>query len=127
MIEKINLSADGKTIEAGFRLAKTLESAEQVEVLLTEAVESHPSRFLPNLGSFFLTSVGIIILAWIGLLTWYDMTAWGKGVALIFFGSRTGEAVSLGIGMKVIYHFLIGLASLLIGLLTFLRRRRSKM
>lgn len=127
IIEKIDLSADGETIEANFRLLEAIEPEKQVSVLLTEAVKSHPSRLLPNLGSFFLISVGTIILAWISWLTWYDMTMWGKDIAIIFFGSRTGEAPSLGIGMKVIYYFLIGSASLLTGLLTFLRRRRSKM
>jgi len=51
------------------------------------------------------------------------MTTLGKDIDLTFFGSRTGEALSLGIGMKVIYWFLIGLALLLLG---FLLRRRSK-
>ena len=83
----------------------------------------HLSRLLPNLPGFFLVASGSIILSWVGQLTWYDMTAWGKDIALIFFGSRTGENISLGIGMKVIYYFLIGLALLLSGLLTFLRTR----
>lgn len=126
IIENIDLSADGETIEANFRLLEAIESEEQIKVLLTEAVKSHASRLLPNLGCFFLISVGTIILAWMSWLTWYDMTTWGKDVAIIFFGSRTGEAPSLGIDMKVIHYFLIGSASLLTGLLIFLRRR-SKM
>lgn len=81
------------------------------------------SYLLPNVAGLFLAASGSIILAWVGLLTWYDMTSWGKDIALIFFGSRTGEAISLGIGMKVIYYFLVGLALLLSGLPTFLRRR----
>ena len=127
VIEKIDISADGETIEANFLLLEAIKSDEQINVLLTEGVKSHASRLLPNLGSFFLMSVGTIILAWISWLTWYDMTTWGKDIAIIFFGSRTGEAPSLGIGMKVIYYFLIGSTSLLTGLLTFIRRRRSKM
>jgi len=81
------------------------------------------SRLLPNLPSLFLAAFGSIILAWVGYLTWYDMTWWSKDIALIFFGSRTGEHISLGIGMKVIHYLLIGLALLLSGLLTFLRKR----
>jgi len=80
-------------------------------------------RRLLNLAGLFLAASGSIILAWVLWLTWYDMTSWGKGIALIFFGSRTGEAISLGIGMKVIYYFLIGLTLLLSGLVTSLRRR----
>ena len=80
-------------------------------------------RLLPNLAGLFLVAFGSITLAWVGQLTWYDMTTWGKDIALIFFGSRTGENISLGIGMKVIHYFLIGLTLLLLGLATLLRRR----
>ncbi len=75
------------------------------------------------LPSLFLAALGSIILVWIGWLACYDMTMWGKDIAFIFFGSRTGEAISLGIGMRLMYYFLLGLVLLLFGLLTFLRRR----
>jgi len=81
------------------------------------------SHLLLNVAGLFLVASGLIILAWIGWLTWQDMTSLGKDIALIFFGSRTGEVISLGIGMKVIHYFLISLALLLSGLITFLRRR----
>ena len=81
------------------------------------------SHLLPNVAGLFLAASGSIILAWVGWLTWYDMTSWGKNIALVFFESRTDEAISLGIGMKIIHYFLISLALLLSGLLTFLRRR----
>jgi len=83
------------------------------------------SHLLPNVAGLFLAASGSIILAWVGWLTWYDMTSWGKDISLIFFESRTGEAISLGIGMRVIHYFLISLALLLSGLLTFLRRRNK--
>ena len=83
----------------------------------------HLSRLLPNLAGLFLAAFGSITLAWVGQLTWYDMTTWSKDVALVFFGSRTGEAISLGIDMKVIHYFLIGLALFISGLLILLRRR----
>jgi len=81
------------------------------------------SHLLPNVAGLFLAASGSIILVWVGWLTWYDMTSWGKDILLIFFGSRTGEAISLGIGMKVIHYFLISLTLLLSGLLPFLKRR----
>ena len=127
IIEETEVPEDGKTIEANFRLLETIESEVPIEELLAEAIELKLSRarmrLLLNLAGLFLTAFGSITLAWVGQLTWYDMTAWGKDIGLIFFGSRTGEAISLGIGMKVIYYFLIGLALLLSGLLTFLRRQ----
>jgi hypothetical protein len=127
IIEKIAVSKDGETIETSFRLLETPVSEEQAEALLEEAIELYLTRrILSNLAGLLLTAFGSIILAWVGWVTWYDMTMWGKDIALIFFESRTGEAISLGIGMKVIHHFLIGLALLLSGLITFLRRRRSE-
>jgi hypothetical protein len=82
-----------------------------------------PSRLLPNLACIFLIVFGAITLAWVGWLTWVDITVWGKDIPLIFFGSRAGESISLGVGMKVIYYFLMGLTLLLSGALAFLRVR----
>jgi hypothetical protein len=127
IIEKTEASEDGETIEATFRLLETTESEEKTEALLEEAIELYLRRRpFSNLASLSLTAFGSIILAWVVWLTWYDMTLWSKNIALIFFGSRTGEAISLGIGVKVIHYFLIGVALLMSGLITFLRRRRSK-
>ena len=80
-----------------------------------------------NVVGLVLTALGSIILAWVGWLTWHDVTVWSKDLTLIFFESRTGEAISLGIDMKVIHYFLTGLALFFLGLLTFLRRRSKVM
>jgi len=98
---------------------KNLMESNQVEV----TVWTRMRRLLPNLAGLFLAALGAITLAWVGQLIWHDVTVWGKDITLIFFGSRTGENISLGIGMKVIYYFLIGLTFLLLGLVTLLRRR----
>ncbi len=92
----------------------------------TESVESHTRirRLLPNLASLSLIASGSIILLWVGWLTWYDITTWGKDIAFIFFGSRTSEAIGLGIGMIVLDYFLIGLTLPLAGYIIFLRRHR---
>jgi hypothetical protein len=127
IIEKIEVSKDGKTIKANFQLLETPKFEEQTEALLEEATELYLNHhLLSNLASLFLTAFGSIILAWIGWITWYDVTMWDKDVFLVFFGSRTGEPISLGIDMKLIHIFLIGLATLISGLLIFLRRRRSE-
>jgi flagellar protein FlaI len=65
-------------------------------------------------------AIGAVILIWVGWLTWYDTTIWNKDVPLIFFGSRGGEATSLGIGMKVIHYFAIGLVLFIPISLTFI-------
>ena len=84
------------------------------------------SHLLTNLAGLFLIAFGSITLVWVNHLTWHDITVWGKDIPLIFFGSRTGENISLGIGMKVIHYLLIGLSLLLPGLVIFLRRRLRK-
>ena len=73
----------------------------------------------------FLSLVGsaALVLAWVGWLTWIDITVWNKDISTIFFGSRTGEAISLGIGMTVIYYFSIGMLLLATGVVLFLRKR----
>ena len=80
---------------------------------------------LQILASWSLAVLGSLIVAWVGWSIWYDAATWGKDVALILLGSRTGEAISLGIGMKVLDYFLVGLILILSGLLMFLRRRNS--
>jgi len=141
VIEKIELSADGKTIEVYYRILGTFPSEEQTAVASIEVSPAefsaelvplvpvkptgrHPGYLLNNLIGFVLIALGLYTLAWVGWLTWYDITTWSKSLALIFFGSRTGEAISLGIGMKVIHYFLIGLVLLLVGILTLFRKRR---
>jgi len=104
---------------------KKTPSKKPTRVVLAEFVKLHFSRLLPNLPSLFLIAFGSIILAWVVWLIWYDVTTWGKDIAFIFFGSRTGEAIGLGIGMKVLDYFLVGLALPLSGLFIFLRRRIS--
>jgi hypothetical protein len=52
---------------------------------------------------------------------------WGKSILLVFFGDRSGEVIGLGIGMKIIYYLLIGLALFFSGLITLLRRRQTRM
>ena len=126
-IENMQQSEEGKILEATYRiLGKTETFLPEIkpEELLTEPIQLQiRKRFLPNLASLLLTAIGSILLTEVAWVTFYDMTLWGKDIAVIFLGSRTGEAISLGIGIKIIHHFLIGLASFLSGMLTYLRRR----
>ena len=132
-IENIQPSEDGKIIEATYRILGKIETEtilpetkpkELTEELLTEPIQLQiRKRFLPNLASLLLTAIGSILLAEVAWITFYDTTIWGKDIAVIFLGSRTGEAISLGIGLKIVHYFLIGLVLLLSGLVTYLRRR----
>ena len=80
---------------------------------------------IAHLIGFFLMTSGSIALVWVGQIAWHDITVWGKDLALIFFGSRAGENISLGIGMRAIHYFLIGLTFLLLGLVVLLHKLRE--
>jgi len=125
-IEKTQTSPDGKTLETYYRIIEPTEPTEEIPKPTAQILQvtSQLANRLAKATSLILTAFGSTILAWIAWLTWYDTTIWGKDLALIFLGSRTGEAISLGIGMKVIYYFLIGLILLVIGLLLLRRSRR---
>ena len=104
------------------RAPKEVEPKEKmgsfVSTQLEEAAKPYfRGHLLPKLVSQLLVVLGSITLVWVGGLTFYDMTVWGKDISLIFFGSRTGENISLGIGVKVIHYFILGLALLLSGLI----------
>jgi hypothetical protein len=81
------------------------------------------ARLLPKIIVLSLVASAALILTWIGWLTWTDMTQWGKDLGSIFFGSRAGEAISLGIGMTIIHYFLISMSLLAAGVVLFLRNR----
>ena len=81
------------------------------------------SRLFPHVIVLFLVVSAALVLAWVSWLTWIDVTEWGKDLGSIFFGSRTGEPISLGIGMTVMHYFLIGLSLLAAGVVLFLRNR----
>ncbi len=64
----------------------------------------------------FLVASGVIILVSVGYLINYDVTTWSKDVTLILFDSRSGESISLGVGLRVIHYLIIALALLFSGL-----------
>jgi len=76
-----------------------------------------------NIVGSFLTASGLIILSYICCFTIYEAIMLNKDIILIFFGSRIGEAISLGIGIIIIHYFIIGAALFLSGSFTFLPRR----
>ncbi len=79
-----------------------------------------------NLATLLLMATGLVTIVWVGNLVWCDITFWGKDAALILFGSRTGETISLGIGMKVIYYLVMGAALLFSSSFMLIRSRRIR-
>jgi hypothetical protein len=134
VIESIQSYKDGENIEATYRILGEIETVtllpeikpeELTEKLLAEPIQQYVKKsFLPNSLNLLITAIGVSILALVAWITWTDISFWGKDIALIFFGSRTAEAISLGIGMKLIHYFLIGLALFITGLLAYLRRSK---
>ena len=76
---------------------------------------------LPTLNILTLFASAALVLGWVGFLTWNDISVWNKDIGTIFFGSRAGEAISLGIGMAVIHYLLIGVSLFAAGTVMFLR------
>jgi hypothetical protein len=69
--------------------------------------------------------LGLATFVWVFQLVFNDIFVWNKELGPIFFGSRTGEPISLGIGMKLVYYFFIGLTFLLFGLVLLVHNFRS--
>ena len=80
---------------------------------------------IPNVIALSLVVSSALILIWIGAIVWKDISFWNKEIGSIFFGSRTGEPISLGIGMKLVYYFFIGLTFLLFGIVLLVHNFRS--
>jgi hypothetical protein len=69
--------------------------------------------------------LGLVTFVWVFQLIWNDMVVWNKDLGLIFFGSRVGEFISLGIGMRLVHYFFMGLTFLLIGLVLLVHNFRA--
>jgi hypothetical protein len=67
-----------------------------------------------------LTASGVILLAWMGWLVWYDVTMWGKDAASILFDPRSGEVMSLGMGVRAFHYLVLGLMFVVIGPVTLI-------
>ncbi len=80
------------------------------------------TRLMPHIIEVSFIGAGLILLAWVSSLVWTDISYWAKDIGTIFFGSRTGENISLGIGMTVFNYFLISMALIGTGGVLFLRK-----
>lgn len=85
-----------------------------------------PHLTFPNLVAASLFLIGSAILLWMAQITLHDITVWNKSFSTIFFGSRTGENISQGIGMKVIHYLLISFGLLLSGSSILIYRRLQR-
>jgi len=125
IIKDTQLSENGKIIQITYHIEK-LESNEQPETQLIKPIESFISHplFLNRISLIFMI-FGFLTLVWIGLITWMDLTVFGKNLGNVLFDYRPAEeAISLGIGMNVISYYMLGLALLFLGIIP--SQKRSK-
>jgi hypothetical protein len=78
---------------------------------------------VPQFISLVLIVSSAIILILTGGIIWNDISFWNKDLGTILTGSRTGEAISLGIGMTLINYLLVGMSLLIAGVIVLLRNR----
>ena len=76
-----------------------------------------------NTAIISLLVVGSLLLVQVGFVMWNDAAVWGKDFSLIFFGSRTGESISLGIGLQIIHYYLIGIVFLFSAIILFFSKK----
>jgi hypothetical protein len=79
-----------------------------------------------NSSILILTIFGWTTLAWVGQIIWVDLNYWGKNLTTILLGSRIGEAISLGIGMKLIYYLIIGTSLIFTGFIIGIFKRKFR-
>jgi len=80
----------------------------------------------PRLVDLSLIVSGVFILVWISELMLYEMIVWHKSPIFILLAYGANVPISLGIGMKVIYYFVIGSALLSTGALASLLRNKNQ-
>ena len=71
-----------------------------------------------------LVIAGAFILVWITELVLYELVIYNKNLIFILFAYGSNESIGLGIGMKVIYYFMVGAALILSGSFSYLRRKK---
>jgi len=110
-------------LETGFKKQETLLSKPDIQTMETVAPTT---KTLEQFILYIPAALGSIILAMLGWVILNDITVWNKNLLFILFGSRTDEAISLGIGLRGIHYLIIGLAFFIPYLIIFLKKRLTQ-
>lgn len=134
-IENLKFSKNGKVIHTTFSILENFESQLKLENI---PLKNEPKVFpvntenllkkfyhSSNLYTFLMTTIGSSFLAYTAWLVLSDVIFWQKDLVIIFFGSRMGEEISLGLGFTVMHYLIIGSISLFAGIFMYLRKRNS--
>ena len=103
------------------RLVNALKRVAPRAMSFVRAPKSKFQQDIINVIASTVFVVGIAILAWVGRIMLNDVSVWEKGLSSILLGSRTGEAISLGLGLNLLHYMLIGSTLLVSGTAFFLR------
>ena len=69
--------------------------------------------------------IGVLFIVLVGVVIWGDIIFYEKDIASIFFESRTGEAISLGLGLQLIHYYLLAILFIATGLAMFILRKNE--
>lgn len=131
-IKKIQQSEDTKIINVTFETLDKIRpevvfAKDKNKNLIIEPVTILPKvrqPLMPFLSIIFLIGLGSILLIPVAWTTYIDVTLWNKSILQALLESRTGEALSLGIGMSLIHYLVISFSFLLSGTLIYFRRKK---
>ncbi|MBN2260326.1 MAG: hypothetical protein JW702_07260 [Clostridiales bacterium] len=126
VLEKIQVLQNGNKIDLFYRTLEKSETVRKRSPFLGSLKNIPSLDILSKLMALVLTVSGSVILTIVAILTYYDLTYWGKELSVIFFGSRTDEILSLGIGLTVMNYLLLSFAFLFLGFLAFFINKRKK-
>jgi hypothetical protein len=79
-----------------------------------------------NIITLSLIISGMSILIWTGEIVWTDISIYKKSLLTILFGARTGENISLGLDIKLIYYVTLGAFLLFLSVIIRLKLVNSK-
>lgn len=125
-IENLQTLNNETFIKATYKINDNLGTEEPSDFILTSKNSTLYTGPLIKLIALISTILGSIILTIVGWITYSDVTVWGKNITTIFFGSRVGEFISLGLDVKLITFLLIGITLVVIGFSVYFSKKVSK-
>lgn len=127
IIKSHSISSDNETIHVYYQILGQ-ESKKQETIIYRPKIQNVSPEFktLQRFIIYIPATIGSLILAGIGWLIWNDITVWNKNIFVILFGSRTGEAISLGIGLRGIHYLIIALAFFIPYIFILLKKRNKQ-
>lgn len=125
------ISSNNETIHVNYQILgppskkqETIISRPNTQNIIPEYKTLH--KTLQRFIMYIPATIGSIILTGVGWLILNDVTVWNKNILVILFGSRTGEAISMGIGLRGIHYLIIGLAFFIPYIFIHLTKRNNQ-